>query len=213
METMVDVYLRIPSEERQAVGRLADRADKLRAKKNRDLEKVRQQLLEIFSRSMDEIISDEADEVLQNFEPVPGDFTESKRQKFIGKVVKTLRQKLDLSQKDLGRLTSFTQPFISAVEAGKQTITYKTIAKLAKAFRVDPTKIDPSLRHIGQKLQDLRTEKGLSRAELAKLYRVHGKMTADRIREIEESGELDLRGVERFADCLGVHPSRLDIMY
>jgi transcriptional regulator with XRE-family HTH domain len=56
----------------------------------------------------------------------------------IGKRVRTVRERLGLTQKGLGSLVHLTRTSITNIERGKQRILVHTLVDLAKALKVAP---------------------------------------------------------------------------
>ena len=54
----------------------------------------------------------------------------------VGKRVKTLRNKLGLSQEELADIVELDRTYITSVECGKRNISIVNIEKLAKALQV-----------------------------------------------------------------------------
>ena len=54
----------------------------------------------------------------------------------VGKRVKTLRNKLGLSQEELADIVELDRTYITSVECGKRNISIVNIEKLAKALKV-----------------------------------------------------------------------------
>jgi transcriptional regulator with XRE-family HTH domain len=56
--------------------------------------------------------------------------------KMLGRKLKTLRSQRELSQATLAKQVGVTQPYIAALEKGRENPTLSTLAKLAKALKV-----------------------------------------------------------------------------
>ena len=56
--------------------------------------------------------------------------------KMLGRKLKALRTQRELSQMTLAKRVGVTQPYIVALEKGRENPTLSTLAKLAKALKV-----------------------------------------------------------------------------
>ncbi len=64
----------------------------------------------------------------------------------IGAQLKQLRKRQELTQKDLARRLSVTQPMISKIEAGERSLRFHEVFPYASAMDVTPERLYLSLR-------------------------------------------------------------------
>ena len=58
-----------------------------------------------------------------------------------GQIIKSARKSLNLTQRDLAKISGISHSNISAIENGKLAIGKQTTEKLATALKLDPGKI------------------------------------------------------------------------
>jgi transcriptional regulator with XRE-family HTH domain len=63
-----------------------------------------------------------------------------------GKNLQTARRRAGMSQEDLAHHASLHQVTVSLIENGRRAITLTTLERLARALRVQPSDLVPTLR-------------------------------------------------------------------
>lgn len=93
----------------------------------------------------------------------------------IGEKIKELRKRAELSQKELGERLNVSQAMIAQYENGKRIPKIETLEKIADALNIPSFELIGDLetkricKKIGNKVQNLRKNQGLTTNDLAKL--------------------------------------------
>jgi transcriptional regulator with XRE-family HTH domain len=106
-------------------------------------------------------------------------------------IIKTLREKNSLTQKEFGERTGFSQGMIMFWENGKKSLSEKAVTKICKAFNVDPALFYTQPKFDSSQEQDFMNKfRSLNRADqelvsvilnkMILLQRLSGKNTADK---------------------------------
>jgi transcriptional regulator with XRE-family HTH domain len=127
------------------------------------------------------------------------------------------RKQAGLTRKGLVKLVGGDQSTVRDIETNQRLPTVGTIARLASALQVSAAWLgfglgDPELdgspatcEGMGSRLAAVRSERGLTKAALARLI----KVTPRTVAVIEGGGQAKVQTVESFAQALGVSPAWL----
>ena len=107
---------------------------------------------------------------VDNFLEWPNEDDElTQHRRHVGHRIQQIRNHKRISQTKLARRIGSNQGHVSRIEAGKQCITYKTIANIAEALGVAIYDLDCTFDDVGQRVQSLRLSKDIGIGELSSL--------------------------------------------
>jgi transcriptional regulator with XRE-family HTH domain len=94
-------------------------------------------------------------------------------QTLLGRRIKALRLRQDLTQEALGERAGLNYKYLGAIERGERNPSLKQLLKIAQALKVEPHELliveqeEPSLPKLRKMIQDLLQEAGRGELQLA----------------------------------------------
>lgn len=140
--------------------------------------------------------------------PPPEERGDAPEQVSLGARLRLAREARELTLESVARQVGVSASYLSQIERDLATPAVSTLRRLSEVLQVIPGQLLPPARHdsLGAKLKTLRTNLGLSRAEVAQRAGVSVSLVA----QIENGrAHPSLETLQRLSDVLGISPCYL----
>lgn len=202
---IAEIYFNIPPDGRRQLYEWASSADKSTSVELK--QRMKKRVATVFGRAISDLVIKQVVSMEVGTEP-------SKRNIYFGDIVSRLRKERGWSQATLAAKVGMKQAYISKVETGTHQFTFKTVARFAQVFSVNPWDIDPSCPTPGDNLRRIRERSDLSIHDVVELYKKYGLTSFEKLKAMENSEvPMDEIEVGRLASVFGVQQVEIDPMH